>query len=437
MPKFNNLNITSHIQHMNLHNSNIKQVIGTPIGTNIKHNTVHPHQKHQNMPKIPPVELPGANLLRAVNYYADHGGCGWWRMIAPELLLNLNQKAIISGSTTMVIDPRFYAHIKAIRLQRQATPIQLNFIKFLKQQAEQVGFKLIYEIDDIIFKDDIPIYNRCRTAFEDPQIFQSSMEMMKLCHEISVTCDTMKQYYMDKTGHKNITVIPNYPAKMWFDNHYDETRLHNNYLKHKKRPRILYAGSGTHIDVMNKTNQKDDFAHIRDIIIKTKDKFKWIFVGCFPLHCKPYIDRGEMEFFPWFPLSELWKAYIETEAVACYAPLTDCVFNKAKSNIKFLESACCGIPGTFQDLITYKDAIFKFTTANDLIDTLDHITKSDSLYMDAVRKSRAYADTMWLDNHLNEFWELYFTKIGTPERKELLKLNPDQTSNVTYTNSLL
>lgn len=436
MPKFSNLNNNQHRNKNPYPNS----IIGTPLGTVMGGLTL-PHKSNPiiNKPKIPPMELPGAGLLRATNYYADHGGCGWWRMIAPELLLNMNQKAIINGSTTMVLDPRFYAHTKSVRLQRQATPMQLNFVKFLKSHSKELGFKLIYEIDDIIFKDDIPVYNRCRKAFENPEILKSSMEMMQMCDEVSVTCETMKQYYMDKTGHKNITVIPNYPAKMWFDNHYNEDRLHKNYIQNKKQPRILYAGSGTHIDVENKANQQDDFHHVADFIIKTRYKFKWVFVGCFPLKCRPYIDNKEMEFRPWVPLSDLWRAYVDTNAVACFAPLTDCIFNRAKSNIKFLEAACCGVPGTFQDLVTYKDSLYKFTTGDDLINSLEHITKNESNYMNAVRKSREYADKMWLDDHLSEFWELYFTKIGDAERKELIRLNPDQYREIpkSFANSIL
>ena len=109
----------------------------------------------------PPLALPGSNLQRAVNYYADYGGCGFWRMIFPELLLNGSQKAIINGLTTMVLDPRFYQGIKAVRLQRQATPMQLQFVNFLKQvSAQQHEYKIIYEVDDIIFK-----LSSCEKAF--------------------------------------------------------------------------------------------------------------------------------------------------------------------------------------------------------------------------------------------------------------------------------
>jgi len=374
--------------------------------------------------KPPPLEMPGQGLSRAVNYYADYGGCGWWRMIAPEVLLGINNKAIISGLTTMVLDPRFYSGIKSVRLQRQATPAQLQFLQFLKQGSREQGFRIIYEIDDIIVKDDIPDYNRCKEAFEHEDILKSCMEMMGMVDEISVTCQFMKDYYIDKTGNKNITVIPNYPARMWLDNHYDPKKIQRDFQQNKRKPRIAYVGSGTHVDVMNKTNQKDDFAHVVDDIISSRKDIQWVFVGCFPLACKPFIDRGEMEFISWFPLMDMWKAYGTTNIQAVIAPLQDNTFNKAKSNIKYLEAATAGIPAICQDLITYKDAPLRFTKGHELIDQIKALMKDDNTYMKFSKKAREYADTMWLDDHLDEFVELYSTQIGDKTRSALSRLNP-------------
>lgn len=415
--------VANNIGYIPVELNNIGSVIGRPpniIGSNIG---VLPVSKPA---EPPPLEIPGQGLPRAVDYYADYAGCGWWRMIAPGQLLNMNNKAVVNGLTTMVLDPRFYQGIKAVKVQRQATPVQLQFLKFLKQGSAQLGFKTIYEIDDIIFKEDIPDFNRCKVAFEDDSIRNSCLEMMQLCDEISVTCDYMKQYYMEKTGHKNITVIPNYPMKMWMDGHYDPIKIAKDYEKNKKRPRVLYCGSGTHIDVMNKTNQKDDFAHIVDAIISSRKDFKWVFVGSFPLPLKPFIDRGEMEFIQWFPLMELWKAYYTTNANAVIAPLMDCNFNRAKSNIKYLEAACVGIPGCFQDLVTYKDAPLRFNTGEELIDQLKYLLKDSASYMKASEACRQYANTKFLDDHLDEFVELYTTKIGDSNRKALLSNNSDQ-----------
>jgi len=41
-----------------------------------------------------PKATNGEDLPRALSYLADYGGCGYYRCLAPNFLLNLYQKAI-------------------------------------------------------------------------------------------------------------------------------------------------------------------------------------------------------------------------------------------------------------------------------------------------------------------------------------------------------
>ena len=397
--------------------------IGMPVYT-------HVSLKPVSFPKPPALEMPESNLPRALNYYADYGGCGFWRMIWPEFMLNQYQKACISGLTCMVMDLRFYQGIKAIRMQRQATPVQKAFISELKKASSQMGFRLIYEVDDIVFKDDIPDYNRCKDAFCDQNIIDSILDIMGMMDEITVTCKYMKEYYMDKTGNKNITVIPNYPPKFWLDRFYDKQRIERLYDQNKKRPRILYSGSGTHVDVLNRTGLNDDFGHVVQSIIKARKKFKFVWKGCYPLALKPYIDNGEMEFIDWSPLPDYPQGLVDANCNAVFAPLVDNVFNKSKSNIKMVEAGALGLPGAYQNLCTYEEADHKFITGDDLINQLEHLTSDFDRYMDISAKARQFTDGLWLEDHINEYEALYFTDFGSKERKEkaprLIELNPDQ-----------
>jgi hypothetical protein len=61
-----------------------------------------------------------------------------------------------------------------------------------------------------------------------------------------------------------------------------------------------------------------------------------------------------------------------------------------------------------------------------MIDQIKKLTQNTDTYMKYSAKARKYADTMWLDDHLNEFAEIYNTRIGDPKREALLRLNPDQ-----------
>ena len=129
-------------------------VLGAPVGSQL-----HPQAQS---PLREPVEEhvpPEADFDRSINYYADYSGCGHWRMIWPEHLLNAHQKAVIHGTTMMVLDERYYENTLSVRVQRQATEHQLRFIQLLRQFADNKGFRILYEVDDIVFSEDIPDYN--------------------------------------------------------------------------------------------------------------------------------------------------------------------------------------------------------------------------------------------------------------------------------------
>ena len=371
---------------------------------------------------VPAPEVPGEGLKRALNYLADYGGCGYYRCMAPNLLLNLYQKAVIMESTAMVLDPKFYQTVEAVKLQRQATPHQRDFVKILKQISNQKPLKLIYEVDDVVFHEDIPMYNRNRDAFVSDEIRNSILEIISMMDEVTVTCDYFRDYMINKTGNKNVTTVPNYLMKWWFDRYYNLGDLIKKFDKNKKKPIVAIFASGTHVDVMNRVNQKDDFEFVVPNIIKTRKDFQWHFYGSYPLPLKPFIDSGEMRFFPWAPLVEFPEAMANSGAQVTFAALQDNNFNRSKSNIKLIEAGALGLPCVCPDMVTYKDAFLKYKTGNEFIDCLKTVLKNQSIYAEHCKKARAHAENFWLDDEKNlmKFHEVYFTPFGSKDRKFLV-----------------
>jgi hypothetical protein len=368
---------------------------------------------------------PELSLTRALNYYADYSGCGFWRMIWPEHLLNAHQKMIVHGSTVMVLDPNYYRGVKAVRIQRQATSHQLQFVKHLREISKQAGFKIIYEIDDLVFSEDIPEYNKFKPAFTDPSIRKNCQEIMELCDEVTVTCEFMRDYYKEKTRNQNVTIIPNYPPKWWMGNFYNEKKISENYDLHEKKPRILYAGSGAHFDVENRVGQKDDFAHVCEVIAKTHDKYQWVFLGAFPLPLHPYVKAGKLEFHPWETLYRYPEKIAKLNINMMVAPLQDNTFNKAKSDLKYIEASCYGLPIACQDLVTYSEAPIKFKTGDEMIAQIEETLSKKGRYMNICSKARKVAESRFLENeeNISKYYELYNFAVGAPERKYLNSIN--------------
>lgn len=377
-------------------------------------------QKNQKQAAPPEVGLP-----RFMNYYADYSGCGHWRMIWPEQVMNAHNKAVVHGTTVMNADPRYYTQTKAVRIQRQATPQQLEFVKFLRKLADANNFRLIYEIDDICFHEDIPDYNKYKTAFTDPKIRQSAQEMMEICDEITVTCPFMRDYYASKTNNKNVTVIPNFMPKFWIGGKSDINRTMESYEKNKRKPRILYAGSGAHFDVENRTKFRDDFEHVNDVIRRTVDKYQWVFLGAHPLPIRDLIQNGKIEFHPWKRLYEYGQGLYDLNVNMIVAPLQDSTFNRAKSDLKYIEACALGLPIACQDLCTYENAPIKFRTGDEMIDQIESTLRDRKRYKSLCKKASQYADTRWLedDNNIDCYTELYQYGVNDPKRLNLSRYN--------------
>ena len=382
---------------------NVLGVNGLPIGVG-RSQTVPTFSK-TNIQKNTQHQPPKMN--HAIQYFGDFGGCGWWRMHLPQTMINFAKKGVVTGLTKLIPDEHFYADVKSVRLQRQATPQHAQFVDHIKNIGTKYNFKLIYEVDDIIFREDIPDFNKAKSAFDSQEIVDSIVKMMKTCDQVSVSCDFMKNYYLEKLNHDNITVVKNMPSRTWFDGFYSTSDIMKKFDKNKSRPRILYAGSGNHFDV-DGLGRDDDFSHVKDAIIRSRKDYQWVFLGSIPTYLHEYVKNGDMEFHNWAVILNYPRMIHDLNINAVVAPLMDCTFNMAKSNIKYLEAACLGIPGVFQDILTYRDAPIRFTDGNNMINKLNKLFDDRKYYAKVSKQSRNFAETLWLDDHINEYEDLFF-----------------------------
>lgn len=367
------------------------------------------------------------SLPRYVNYLADYSGCGYWRIIWPENHINELGIGCSSSLTAMVFDPRWYKDVKAVKLQRQASDDQREFVKYLKEVQKEHNFRLIYEVDDVVFKEDIPDYNKFKFAFDNEAIRKNCIEIINMCDEVTVTCEYMKKLYQEKTGKAEITVVPNFVPYNWMGYVYDRSKVYNAYEKNKRKPRILYTGSGAHYDVDNKNGGIDDFSHLLSLVEKTIDKYQWVFVGSFPPPLVKYVQQGKIEFHAWQSLALYPQFIANLQAQAMIAPLLDNSFNRSKSDIKFIEACVLGLPCFVQDMETYKNApeFFKFKTADELEQKLEITLKNKSKYYSNVDVFRKIGEQRFLERpeNIGCHLEVLNTPYGSPERKYLKKWN--------------
>lgn len=371
---------------------------------------------------------PGEGLPRVIHYCADQSGCAFWRLLWPSEELLAHNKAVVMTLYQMVTIGQFYGGIDAVRLQRQCTEPQIEFIKFLRKVSDDLksqtgkGFRIIWECDDIVCPAaDIPDYNVCKSAFTDDSILRNVTEAMKYVDEMTVPSEHMRQHYKKHLNFDKISVIPNYAPKNWIDRGYDKERVLETYRKHKAKPRILYAGSGTHFDVANKVNQQDDFGGVVDAIAKdimVDKKYEWVFLGAIPLKLKQFVGKG-IEFHNWCPITEYPEMIKKLKVNASIAPLQNNAFSRSKANIKLTEAGMQGIPCVAQNIDCYNFDGWKylFDTSDQMFSILDDILSSELKYEEASDFAKKYSDGYLLQDHLDEYVLLYTTPYGDNSRK--------------------
>jgi hypothetical protein len=375
------------------------------------------------------VEEPQENKeKRYINYAAGRSdGCFLYRRGFLSNHMTMTGIGDCLDTTKMILDKSFYRDIKTITLQRQASDNQKEFVKFLKSIQPEMGFKLIYEVDDVVFREEIPDYNASKFGFDDDKIRQNCIDMINMVDEVTVTCKFMRDLYIEKTGKKEITAVPNFMPYWWIGHQYDYRKICDNFDKYKKKPRIVYAGSGAHFDMKNNVGQKDDFEHVLKFIIDNRHKYQFVFIGAYPPPLQPYVVSREIEFHPWKNLLEYPTFLASLNAQLFIAPLQDNNFNKAKSDIKFIEAAQLGIPCLCQDLVTYSTApdFLRFKTEEDLEDKIQKILKNKAGYYRLIPDLRKVGATRFLEleHNVGSFIEALDTPYGSKDRRFLKMWN--------------
>ncbi len=365
---------------------------------------------------------------RYINFNAGSDGCMAYRRGFISQYIQMNNLGDVANLTKMVFEKGFYDGIACISLQRQAAPYQKQFMEYLKSIQPEFGFKLIYEVDDVVFREEIPDYNASKHGFDTDEIRQNCVDMINMVDEVTVTCDYMRQLYIEKTGQQKITVIPNFMPYWWSGHQYNYNKIVQAYDKNKKRPRIVYAGSGAHFDVKNLNGGVDDFTNVLKFIIDNRKKYQFVFVGAVPPALMPY--KEDLEVHQWQTLMNYPTFLSRIDAQLFIAPLLDIPFNRAKSDIKFIEAAQLGIPCLCQNMVTYSSApdALKFNTVEELEDKVDKFLnwKNRSKYYSVIPELRKIGETRFLEHPHNAgaFLESFNTPYKDPSRVFLKRWNP-------------
>lgn len=359
-------------------------------------------------------------MYNIVQHPADNGGCGFYRMRYPSWSAQTLKRDIrIIDSPKLIPIPEFYQDVRMVRIQRQVSDEQCQYIlKFLKPLSQRYGFWLVYEIDDVIHMDDIPTYNSGWATYQNKKFMENIRQIVNVCDIVTVTTPVLGNYFHKKFGvdKNNIFVIPNYLPRWWIGDSFNLNRISHRFDTNKTKPRIGIISSMTHYDINNKANGKDDLYHYNDFIESTLDKYQWVFVGGISNKLKPYVDSKQIQFYNGFDLLNYPRMINDLNLDIVVAPLIDNIFNRCKSNIKFIEMSALGIIPLVQDLDPYSAYTdLKFKDANGLQNLIDSTLSDKNKYMNTIIHNRNIIDVgdsnsekgWWMESNIDRWFKLF------------------------------
>ncbi len=221
-------------------------------------------------------------------------------------------------------------------------PGQISVFLKILEQTRKLSIPLIYEIDDLLF--ELPADHNLMKTGNYSCNFLPMLLAIKEADLVIVSTQPIADYL--KPFNENIIVLPNY----LIDEFWGFQPIKNS-TQEITPITIGYVGGSTHAkDVEN------ILAPLLRISELYQNKIQFLFWGMEPpieltkntkVKVRPIIENYK----------EFAKEFVKQDIDVLIAPLQDTPFNRAKSNLKFLEYSTLGVPGIFSKVRPYEEIV--------------------------------------------------------------------------------
>jgi glycosyltransferase involved in cell wall biosynthesis len=228
--------------------------------------------------------------------------------------------------------------------------------------------KFYTEMDDNVFlvNPDSPAYGDYQPGSENVLIVK---EQIQKSNGMIVSTEHLARVYREYN--KNVHVIPNAIDFEIWDTLKKKT-------KKSKKIRIGWAGGGSHDrDLLMISN-------VIDAISKKYSNVEFYFLGGFPAEFQEKSQRKLTLSKTWYSINKYPQALKDLNFDIALAPIRDNEFNRAKSNLRWLEYSAMGVPTIASNVEPYKcieqfvDGM-KVESEEDWIDAISTLIESESM----------------------------------------------------------
>jgi glycosyltransferase involved in cell wall biosynthesis len=268
-----------------------------------------------------------------IAYRGDRSACWWYRIHLPLVYLARNNRDRFNVTIASSISKDHIGKFKLAILQRQYKYEVLAPVLEMKKK----GTKLVFEIDDDLF--NIPKWNPASKVLSTAKVRKGLMAFLSRVDAIFVTSEALKRAYTDYCDH--VYVLPN---SIDFENIY-------NYPKDSVKNNVMWQGSNTHErDLAIAKAGMVQVAQDPDVCLK-------MWCGFNQQTRAPLFDIPNARTLPLVPFEGFFQMFSQIDVDVGLAPLTATLFNKGKSNLKFLEYSAQQAVTVASAFGPYKDTI--------------------------------------------------------------------------------
>lgn len=396
-------------------------------------NPADPAETLQNTVSVPTAAAIGPVALvekpYIYGYTSDFSGSAQFRMVFP--FNSINAHFGHTGKIQCVVQSQIVTQEDILPFVRTfifKNPFENNRsyeIFVYKKYQEKYQYKLIAELDDYVF--EYPEWHPLYGKFTIDNA-RNLLDNLRKMDEIIVSTENLKNQLIDLGIDVPITIVHNLLPKAYYG-----TDVSKRYrLKDVERPTILYNGTNYHY---GKSNGDFDGV-IKDFILKHLNDCNFIFMGVgrradgsltLPDYLQQPAKEGLIKIMPHYAATEYPYALRQLRPDYVIAPLVQCPFNEAKSDLRYLESSAAGaifIGQRFENGKSPYQALRNSFETVEEIESLLARTKDKNSFNEELKVQYDSLGGRWLDdvNNLLNLVKLYGFGIHgvslTPEHEQ-------------------
>jgi glycosyltransferase involved in cell wall biosynthesis len=269
---------------------------------------------------------------------------------------------------------------------------------------------VVFDLDDLLLCLPESHPDR-KSAVFGPSLLPM-FQMMMEADLVSVSTPKLSEYASN--FNKNVAVLPNY-----FDDDLWHLREPVNNPSDGRVLTIGYMGGNSHTPDLEFI-----LPVLVDLIKQYPQKIGFQFWGVRPPEA--LLSFPQVKWTPFQPLSYIaFSSFFQSQAADIFiSPLTDNLFNRCKSSIKFFEYSALGAPGVYSDLETYSGIVnhgsngFLASSPEEWRKCIQELIENDELRFSQARKAQDTIREKWLLSQNADHWKEVLQNIIVRERSD-------------------